>query len=395
LLDERLEAFLSSVTTGGALFRGGLPLAPTCSVTYGAAGIAYALYRIAGRTGDAALLSLADSWITKAAAEMSRPGAFTNPEMAITEEIVGHASMYHTASGIHAVDALISLARGDRRSAQQAVRAFVETSRRDGALLDLTLGRVGTVLGASLLLDALPERSGAVESLRALADDTLATIWQTIDGYLPIGTGTELISLGVAHGWAGILYATLRWCRAAGRPLPATLERRLDELAALAEPTGRGVEWPWPVTEGGRIATYYMPGWCQGSAGYVLLWSQAHLAFGRSEYAALVERAAWNAWESPATGTSLCCGLVGRAYALLTCYRHTGDSRWLARARELAERAARNTEPGGIDRPYAMSLFKGDTGLALLAADLAAPEAACLPLFEEEGWPSRPASETG
>jgi hypothetical protein len=42
-----------------------------------------------------------------------------------------------------------------------------------------------------------------------------------------------------------------------------------------------------------------------------------------------------------------------------------------------------------------MSLFKGDTGLALLAADLAAPEAACLPLFEEEGWPSRPASETG
>jgi eukaryotic-like serine/threonine-protein kinase len=394
-IDERLTSFLARVTTNGKLFRDGLPLAPTCSVTYGAAGIAYALYRIASRTEDAALLSLADSWITKAAAEMTRPGAFTNPTMGITEALVGHASMYHTASGIHAVEALIGLARGDRRSAHQAVRAFVDASRGDGALLDLTLGRVGTVLGASLLFDALPDRSGTpAESLRTLANGALDTIWQTIDEYLPIGTDTELIALGMAHGWAGILYATLRWCRSSGRVFPASLERRLDELAALAEPTGRGVEWPWPVRDAdGAMQMHYMPGWCQGSAGYVVLWSQAHRALGRAEYGALVERAAWNAWESDATVPSLCCGLVGRAYALLTCYRHTGDPRWLARARVLADRAARNTA-AGIDRPYAMSLFKGDVGLAVLAADLAAPEAACLPLFEEEGWPSRSASET-
>jgi serine/threonine-protein kinase len=139
---------------------------------------------------------------------------------------------------------------------------------------------------------------------------------------------------------------------------------------------------------------HYMPGWCQGSAGYVLLWSQAHRTLGRDEYGALVERAAWNVWESNATVPSLCCGLAGRAYALLTCYRHTGEPRWLTRARGLADRAARNAASGGIDRPFAMSLFKGDVGLAVLAADLAAPEAACLPLFEEEGWPSRSASET-
>jgi serine/threonine-protein kinase len=272
----------------------------------------------------------------------------------------------------------------------------VDASKRDGALLDLTLGRVGTVLGASLLFDALPDRSAAAaQALRAFADETLDTIWQAIDGYAPIGAGPELIALGMAHGWAGILYATLRWCRSSGKSLPSSLERRLDELAALAEPTGRGVQWPWPVRDAdGSLQMHYMPGWCQGSAGYVLLWSQAHRTFGRDGYGALVERSAWNAWESTATVASLCCGLAGRAYALLTCYRHTGDPRWLSRARGLADRAARNAASGGIDRPFAMSLFKGDVGLAVLAADLAAPEAACLPLFEEEGWPSRSASET-
>jgi serine/threonine-protein kinase len=42
-----------------------------------------------------------------------------------------------------------------------------------------------------------------------------------------------------------------------------------------------------------------------------------------------------------------------------------------------------------------MSLYKGDVGLAVLAADLAAPESACLPLFEAEGWPSGPPPGAG
>jgi serine/threonine-protein kinase len=396
-IDERRSAVLARVTTGGALFRDGLPNAPTCSVTYGSAGIAYALLRIADATRDAALLSLADCWITKAAAEMGRPGAFTNPEAGITEAQVGHASLYHAASGIHAVQALVGLARGDTRSAHQAVRAYVDASRREGVLLDLALGRVGNLLGASLLLDALPDRSGAPAALlRALAVETHDAIWQAIDGRPPIGAGAEPIALGMAHGWAGILYATLRWCRSSGGTLPPAIDRRLDELAALAEPVGRGVQWPWPVRdEDGTIAAHYMPGWCQGSAGFVPLWSEAHHALGRAEFGALVERAAWNAWESPATVPSLCCGLAGRAYGLLTCYRHTGDREWLGRAADLADRAARHAAAAGPDRPYAMSLFKGDVGLAVLAADLAAPESACLPLFEAEGWPSRSGPEAG
>lgn len=395
-LSERLSAVLARVTTAGSLFRDGPPTAPTGSVTYGSAGIALALLRISGRTGDAALLALADCWITKAAAEMGRPGAFTNPEAGVTEALVGHASLYHAASGIHAVQALVSLARGDTGSAHQAVRAYVDASRRDGVLLDLTLGRVGLLLGAALLLDALPDRAGEpAVLLRAFGSETLDAIWQAIDGQPPIGAGADPIALGIAHGWAGILYASLRWCRSSGRALPGTLARRLDELAALAEPEGRGVQWPWPVRTGeGEVATHYMPGWCQGSAGFVPLWSEAHHALGRGEFGELVERAAWHAWESPAAVPSLCCGLAGRAYALLTCFRHTGAREWLTRAIELADRAAR-LSAAGPDHPYAMSLYKGDVGLAVLAADLAAPESACLPLFEAEGWPSGPRPGTG
>ena len=34
--------------------------------------------------------------------------------------------------------------------------------------------------------------------------------------------GTRLRYLGVAHGWAGFLLATLRWCDATGAPRPAS-----------------------------------------------------------------------------------------------------------------------------------------------------------------------------
>jgi hypothetical protein len=35
------------------------------------------------------------------------------------------------------------------------------------------------------------------------------------------------------------------------------------------------------------------------------------------------------------------------------------------------------------------SLYKGEVGIALLASDLSRPEAACMPFFEREGWPTQ------
>jgi serine/threonine-protein kinase len=78
--------------------------------------------------------------------------------------------------------------------------------------------------------------------------------------------------------------------------------------------------------------------------------------------------------------------LAGRAYALLCLYRSTGELAWLGRARLLAKRAASSP---GIPPNRLNSLFHGDIGIAMLAADLELPEFACMPFFEDEHWRTR------
>jgi serine/threonine-protein kinase len=126
-----------------------------------------------------------------------------------------------------------------------------------------------------------------------------------------------------------------------------------------------------------------MPGWCNGSAGFVHLWTLAHREGADPRHLDLAIGAAWNAWEGGATGAGVCCGAAGRAYALAHLAGHLDDPRWLARARALADRAAALGD-AALEKPD--SLFKGRFGVALLAADLDRPDSAALPFFEDEGW---------
>ncbi|MFL6194775.1 MAG: lanthionine synthetase LanC family protein [Thermoanaerobaculia bacterium] len=337
---------------------------PAASVNDGAAGIACGLYRISLAREDPRLLAFADLWAEKAAA--AGPGTDLPPET------VGEVSPYHTATGIHAVRALIAHASGQPGRQAAAVGDFLAAARKPCAALDLTLGRCGLLLAGSLLLDPLP--AGEVrDRLLAWGDEILKEIWDELDRLPPLGP-EDGGNLGIAHGWAGFLYASLRWCRSAGRPLPARVPERLSELAGQARPWGRGIRWPWRDAGGERGS---MAGWCNGSAGFVFLWTLA----GDPD---LAEGAAWNAWEGPEGDPSLCCGLAGRAYALLHLWKSGADPEWLARARDLAERAARRW-----DAETPPSLFKGALGAAVLAADLARPEDAVFPFFEEEGWAER------
>lgn len=381
-----LADLLAQIGPAGPLLSAGLPTAPTCSVNYGAAGIAYALYRITCMRGDSELLSLADLWATKAASAMASSDAFYSKEIEITPETVGRISPYHTASGVHCVQALIAHAMGDVVSHQAAVDAFITTSDGPCENLDLTLGRSSTLLACSLLLDSMPESklldSG---SLRELGERVMRSIWDAISAYAPIAECRELAYLGIAHGWAGVLYAVMRWCQSSGTPLPHGIAERLHQLAECAEPVGRGARWK--ISRRGRGSMgEYMSGWCNGSAGHVYLWTLAHRMLRDPAYLALAERAAWNTWEEPAGIASLCCGLAGRAYGLLNLYRHTGSQEWLLRAQALGHRAAAFAPAAP---PVGMSLYKGDVGVAVLATDLSRPEAACMPFFEQEGWPAR------
>jgi len=382
--DSTAEALLQRVLeragSDGPLFREGLPEPPRASVTYGAAGIACGLYRIALAREDAEVLSLADLWAEKAARETGEE-AYYRAGSRLVPENLGRVTPYHTASGVHAVRALVAQALGDPGSRREAVSAFLAAS---GPCLnpDLTLGRSGLLLAASLLLDL----GEPPPELTALGDSLLAGLWEEIAEMPPIPDCAERPNLGMAHGWAGFLYASLRWCRSAGRPVPERLPGRLAELADQARPWGRGLRWRWYSENGGDVGS--MAGWCNGSAGLVFLGTLAHRMLGEPRWRELAEGAAWNAWEAPDSHATLCCGLAGRAYALLNLHKHGGGDEWLARARELAHQAALAADRTS-ESPD--SLYKGALGIAVLAADLVRPAEAAMPFFEEEGWePSRP-----
>ena len=173
--------------------------------------------------------------------------------------------------------------------------------------------------------------------------------------------------------------------------MPPNMAERLKQLGECAEPLGRGLRWQWDLTRSANQPGGYMPGWCNGSTGYVFLWTLAHKLLGDSKYLEWAEGAAWNAAEVPSPIGNLCCGMAGQAYALLNLYRHTGETAWLSRARDAARYAVVATNEARTRKDYEQfalrpeSLYKGELGIAVLAADLDRPEHARMPLFEVDG----------
>jgi eukaryotic-like serine/threonine-protein kinase len=385
LVDEVLE----QLVLNGDLLRAGLSRPPYASINFGAAGIAYTLYRMACIRHDPELLALSDVWLSRSELAVGDEAGFYNAELDMAVETIGRISPYHTPSGIYAARFLIAGAMGDLQSQMTALWDFTSVAGQPCVNIDITLGKAGVVLISAMLYEALPDKKWAEQSgLLTLGNALYDELWGTIDSYGPIGPDCELINLGIAHGWAGLLFATLRWHQATGAALPCNLGTRLNELASCAEEIGRGCQWLWEFNRG----ELSMSGWCNGSAGYIYLWSLAHRLLDNNAYRNLALRAGWHVWEDSAVVASLCCGLTGRSYSLLCLYQLTGDSNWLDRSRILAQNAAhhiRHSQSEEYDG-FEMSLYKGELGVALLLTDLQNPEMAFLPFFAAELPPPTP-----
>ena len=367
---------------------------PTASANHGAAGIAYAMLRLACHRDDPALLSLADLWITKTLAEATDERAFYNEKLEITKDTVSEISLHHMLSGVYFVRALVSRAMGDPLTEQGAIEAFLHAAEGEPECLDITLGRMSVLHGCTMLLeDGGPSRYIDPAPIVAFGDRVLDGIWERINGFPPVPESKELTFQGVAHGWAGILYGTLRWSRVSqkwrassnAQVIPAALPTRLDELADCAIPMGRGLVWRWfnlrqaEVQEGDLGL---MPGWCNGNAGHVHLWTMAHETYAEPRYLERATKAAWGMWEQPVNFNNVCCGAAGCAYALLNMHRHTGDKQWLRRARQYAHRVATHPDRPPDNPGDVHSLYKGDVGLMLLLDEIEDPAFARMPLFE-------------
>jgi eukaryotic-like serine/threonine-protein kinase len=265
----------------------------------------------------------------------------------------------------------------------------LETADNDQA--EILRGRSGALAGGSMLLDIL-HWSSRVEAgpLAGQLKEKALEQWNTLQKLPAIGEMNSIPHLGAAHGWAGLLYAQLMIHRALRLPPPTTIHDRLDQLAKRAEPMGRGISWVGAIQHPGQDAEglMYAPGWCSGSAGYVFLWTLAHDVFQEDRFLELAEKSAWHTWEHPDRFPNLCCGLSGRAFALLRFYRHSGKSEWLVRAQQLARLTFHSLDHESVWDGHTFSLFRGVLGPAMLAVELEQPERAVMPLFESEGWPS-------
>jgi lantibiotic modifying enzyme len=166
--------------------------------------------------------------------------------------------------------------------------------------------------------------------------------------------------LGPAHGLVGNVHALLQGGDEALARETATL------LAREAVVEGDLANWPavagTPLERNDQIRVQ----WCHGAAGVV----STAAAYLDEELLVAAAELVWRAGaHGPEKGAGLCHGTAGNGYALLAAFEHTGDERWLERARRFAvhalAQAAGERSEAGRGR---YSLLTGDLGVALYAA---------------------------
>src|SRR6185312_10981540 len=86
---------------------------------------------------------------------------------------------------------------------------FLATTVAPCTNLDLTLGRSAVLLVAALLYAVSDPAWPATQRLGSYGDELCDDIWRAAER-------TTIPYYGIAHGWAGLCYATLMWSRARG-----------------------------------------------------------------------------------------------------------------------------------------------------------------------------------
>lgn len=354
-----------------------LSRAPTSSVMFGAAGTAYALLRAAMLRESPPLLAAADLWIS-AAGRRTDESAYYRPDWDISPDAISPISLHHALPGIELVRALIAHARWDLQALRAALAAFINAcDGEDRGSLDLTLGRSGTLLGTALLLDAIPDDPLIdLAPLLALGKRVAQTSWAALEALPDIGDPGGLTLLGAAHGWAGLLFAQLRFAEATRCRPPANLERRLGQLLSLAAPLGNGLALPRAL--GRSLQDPLVGSWCNGAAGVVPLYVLAERVYREPAYLDAAERFGRVAVEANNDLGSVCCGACGQGFAALGLFRATGKKDWRAAATRCLHQARSARFPQSMDH----SLYKGALGAALLELELEAPDESLLPLFD-------------
>jgi hypothetical protein len=332
------------------------PDIPYRNAYFGAAGMAWALHRLAEEDLGPELPGL-----TELVAVL--PGGYRDaPEL--TELATGvpppAPSLLFGESGVLLACEAIAPDAGRRDELAACVARNAENPTRE-----LCWGSPGTMVATLALWRATGEerwRELWERSARWLLDEWRETVWVQ-DMY-----GSAARYVGAGHGFAsnaGVLLAGA--CRETGLTVTfvdkRVVERVAATLAELAVVDGDLAQWPALADQ----ETERKPvQWCHGSPGIV---SSLRALPADPKTDALLAAGAELTWRAGALrkGVGLCHGTAGNAFALLALYARTGDELWLQRARAFAMDAAADVaarrQSDGVGR---YSLYTGGAGVALL-----------------------------
>jgi serine/threonine protein kinase len=346
------------------------PPAPSASINYGAAGIAFALLKAAHVFNERTLAPEADNWAAHARLWMDAgpDGSFLVP-LGVTKELTDPYAILHRSEGVALIEALVAHSSLNTNSLRSACERFLGGIHLEAAPLEFILGKAG-------LLNTIQQLSYLVidnQPLRRVGTELAAAMIKEIGSY-PSMEESPIQFVGFGHGWAGILYSLLAWGREYNPSLVTEVLPLLTELAAYRTTTRCGAFWPKrfdrPTREGD------VSSWCNGTAGLTLLWSEAFSTTKDPQWLKVAREAATHTLSHHDTSITLCCGLAGRAYALATLFAVSGEEEWLAAAHDCLERA--KPEPCHVGG-FPHSLFKGYVGLELAKLEIQKPEAIVFP----------------
>ncbi len=230
--------------------------------------------------------------------------------------------------------------------------------------------RLDVVFGVSGLIGPLL-KLGSERALH-LAETAGAVLLDRQDasgGWMTSGFGATPLT-GFSHGASGMAAAAAALHRVlGGREYGEAARRAVLFERSTFDPVQRN--WPDFRSPRGREPTF-MLSWCHGAPGIAL----SRLCMGSATFPdeatsqeLKVALASTSDLSATAFVDSLCCGRFGRAAILRLAASQCGDSRWLAAARALEERALdgkqRHGQYASIDSPGLFSGLSG-VGLALL-----------------------------
>jgi eukaryotic-like serine/threonine-protein kinase len=319
-------------------------VAPQCSLSFGAAGIAYSLSRAADLLHDPQLLLAADAWIAAAEHHASGKHAFFPAAPRVRRRATG-ASIVFAEPGLIYAKTIVRWQKRDSAGADAAGRQFLEIARRRlSRVADLHVGGLGLAVAAKQLTSCVSS-VGLRGELSNFSRRVVRRAWAK--------TGTEIRRnrmLGFAHGVAGQVFATYM-CASAKSALPVV--QRLREVAI---PEGKALTWPVRAGSGNCWA-----GWCNGLAGHLLMWTKVWQHSQDPGDREILDRLALGVWKYRMPLGGLCCGAAGQAVILASLSSAVADDHWrkktLAWLGSFRPRWSRNC--------YPQSLFQGKLGLLL------------------------------